>query len=88
MLTNGIFEWATGKNYFKGMFVVADGSIYQCLVDNQSATPPANDSEHWQCVGGKNTGGSGNIGAKVVVYVKSGTVVTCTNISTNTSGFL
>lgn len=84
MLTNGIFEWEANKNYFKGMFAVADGFIYQCLVDIQSATPPANDSEHWQCVGGKNTGGSGNVGAKVVVYVKTGTVVTCTDTSTNT----
>lgn len=85
MLTNGIFEWATGKNYFKGMFVVADGSIYQCLVDNQSATPPANDSEHWQCVGGKNAGGSGGTGsAKVIVYVPVGAVVTCTDEVTST----
>lgn len=84
MLTNGIFEWEANKNYFKGMFAVADGFIYQCLVDIQSATPPADDSEHWQCVGGKNTGGSGNVGAKVVVYVKTGTVVTCTDTSTNT----
>ena len=84
MLTNGIFEWEANKNYFKGMFAVADGFVYQCLVDNQSATPPADDSEHWQCVGGKNTdSGSGNVGAKVVVYVKSGTVVTCTDTSTN-----
>lgn len=51
MLTNGIFEWEANKNYFKGMFAVADGFIYQCLVDIQSATSPADDSEHWQSVG-------------------------------------
>lgn len=84
MLTNGIFEWEANKNYFKGMFAVADGFIYQCLVDVQSVTPPVDDSEHWQCVGGKNTdGGSGNVGAKVVVYVKPGAVVTCTDTSTS-----
>ena len=85
MLTNGIFEWEANKNYFKGMFAVADGFIYQCLVDIQSATSPADDSEHWQCVGGKNTGGSGGTGsAKVIVYVPVGAVVTCTDEATST----
>ena len=86
MLTNGIFEWEANKNYFKGMFAVADGIIYKCLVDNQSTTPPAKDKEHWQSIGGKNTGGSsgGTGSAKVIVYVPVGAVVTCTDEATST----
>ncbi len=96
MLTNGIFEWEADKNYFKGMFAVADDIIYKCLVDNQSTTPPAKDKEHWQSIGGKNTGGtggggtggggssSGAVGAKVIVYVPVGAVVTCTDEATST----